>query len=81
MNEFFFAAVGDRSRSGSLKLQQGKFQLEMRSLDPEGGQALKWAPRGVMASPSLETFQSRLDRCLLGMTELGMILPGAGGLD
>uniref|UniRef100_K7EY15 Reverse transcriptase domain-containing protein n=1 Tax=Pelodiscus sinensis TaxID=13735 RepID=K7EY15_PELSI len=67
-NLFILASI-DRTRSNGLKLQQGRFRLDIRKKFLTVRVVKHWnkLPREVVESPSLEIFKSRLDKCLSGM--------------
>uniref|UniRef100_K7EX00 Reverse transcriptase domain-containing protein n=1 Tax=Pelodiscus sinensis TaxID=13735 RepID=K7EX00_PELSI len=65
----FILASEDRTRSTGLKLQQGRFRLDIRKKFLTVRVVRHWnkLPREVVESPSVEIFKSRLDKCLSGV--------------
>jgi len=65
----FILASGDRTRTNGLKLQQGRFRLDIRKKFLTVSVVEHWnkLPREVVESPPVEILKSRLDKCLSGM--------------
>ena len=67
----FILASEDRTRSNGLKLQQGRFRLDIwkKFLTVRVVKYWNKLPRKVVESPSLEILKSRMDRHLSGMVQ------------
>jgi len=81
-DKLFSRACCDRTRGNGFKLKKGRFRLDLgksfftvRVVKPRPR-----LPREVVAAPSLETFEARLDGALSNLMELKMSLLIAGGL-
>ena len=57
----------DRTRSNGLKLQQGKFRLDIRKNFLTSRKHWNRLPREVMDSPALDVFETWLEKALVGM--------------
>jgi len=69
-DKLFSRACCDRTRGNRLKLEDGRFSLDIRKKFFMKRVVKHWnrLPREVVDSPSLETFKVRLDRALSNVT-------------
>lgn len=71
----------DRRRSDGLKLQQGRFRLDIRKLSTVAAAAAGTDYQRELWAPSLEGLQIRLAQHLSATGEVQLILPWSRGMD
>ena len=77
----FIRACSDRTRGNGIKLEEGRFRLDIRKKFFTVRVVRHWnrLPSEVVDAPSLEAFKARLDGALSNLVWREVSLPTVGG--